>query len=717
VKEYTSNALRNLALVGNGGAGKTSFAEAALFSAKEISRMGGIADGSTVSDYHPDEILRHISINLSPLHCEWGGIKFNLLDAPGFPDFTGEVNCALRAGDTAVIFADCVAGPSTGADIAWNGAEHEKIAAAFVVTKPDAPAGNYDRAVAQLQDMYGHGVTVVQFPANTGESFNGIVDVLRMKLLTFSTDKSGAFTEEDIPAALKEKADALHQTLVENIAESDEEMMNVFFEKGSLTEEELAIGLRREIAARALFPLMCAAPVLNIGVTSFLTFAERYFPSPLDRPVPAAKNPNTGVDVTIPQNPNGEQALCIFKTVSESHLGELTFFRVFNGAVTPGADLVNFSNGKTERINQIYVLNGKTRKETSKLILGDIGAVVKLKDTHTNNTLAAKTFPVTIVPIPFPIPVADAAIISKSKGDEEKIATGLHALHEEDPTFHMHVDSEAHQTIISGQGEQHLDVIVKRLKEKYGVEVEMKPPRIPYREAIRGRAKNSYRHKKQSGGAGQFAEVHFYVEPYKPNTAPPAEYHVRTEELIDLPWTGTLHFINSIVGGAIDAKFIPAVKKGILESMGRGVIAGYPVSDVRVILFDGMMHPVDSNENAFRTAGRMCFRNAVLEAKPLLMEPIYEIEVTVPEENMGDVMGDLSGKRGKISGMNANGHFQVINAHVPLAELYQYSARLRSQTQGRGAFSRSFYRYEEMPKEIETKVLELSKMTHVEEVE
>ncbi|HET7152941.1 MAG TPA: EF-Tu/IF-2/RF-3 family GTPase, partial [Candidatus Kapabacteria bacterium] len=432
---------------------------------------------------------------------------------------------------------------------------------------------------------------------------------------------------------------------------------------------------------------------------------------------PKGKNPNTSAEVSIPGKTEGDPVLFIFKTVSEAHLGELSFFRVFNGTLTPGTDLTNFSNGKTERLNQLYVLNGKTRKEMPKLVMGDIGAVVKLKDTHTNNTLAAKVFPVVLTPVTFPVPVADAAIVSKGKGDEEKIAVGLHTLHEEDPTFQVRVDSESHQTIISGQGELHLDIIVKRLKEKFGVDVDMKPPRIPYREAIRGKAKTQYRHKKQSGGAGQFAEVHFYLEPYRPNIPPPSEYPVRSEEVIDLPWGGKLHFINSIVGGAIDAKFVPAVKKGIMEIMQRGVAAGYPVSDVRVVLYDGMMHPVDSNENAFRTAGRMCFRNAMLEAKPLLLEPIYEIEVSVPDENMGDVMGDLSGRRGKISGMDTNGHYQIIKAHVPLAELYQYSARLRSQTQGRGAFSRKFYRYEEMPKEIEAKILEHAKVEHVEEVE
>lgn len=717
MKEYSPSHLRNLALVGHSAAGKTSFAEAILFSAKETARLGSVPEGNTVSDYHPDEIARKISINLSPLHCEWNDTKFNLLDTPGTPDFIGEMYCGMHAADTSVVVVDAITGVNSGTETALRTSDAEHTAMTFVVTKLDSDQADFDKVITQLQEMFGHSVTVAQFPAGKGADVDGIVDVMHMKLLRFKKDKSGDYSEEEIPADLRPRAEALHNLLVENVAEADEALMNTYFEKGSLEEHELAGVMRHAILERTILPVMCAVPTSNMGIKTFLNFAEKYLPSPIDRPAPKGVKPGTTDEVTFTPSPSGPLTLFIFKTVSEAHLGELSFFRVVNGTLTHGVDLLNYSNGKTERLNQIYVLNGKTRKEISSVCTGDIGAVVKLKDTHTNNTLGSKGLPITLLPVTFPIPIADAAIVSKGKGDEEKVAMGLHSLHEEDPTFQFRVDGELHQTIISGQGELQLDIIVHRLKEKYGVDVEIKPPRIPYRESIRGKAKVSYRHKKQSGGAGQFGEVHFFIEPLKANVAPPAEYQIRAEETVDLAWGGKLHFISSIVGGAVDAKFIPAVKKGILDIMQGGAVAGYHLSDVRVIFHDGMMHAVDSNENAFRTAAKMCFKNGVKEAKPMLMEPIYEIEVMVPEENMGDVMGDLSGRRGKISGMDARGHYQVIKAMVPLAELYQYSARLRSMTQGRGSYSRKFAKYEDVPKDVETKILEQSKLTAVEETD
>lgn len=712
--EITSDKIRNIVLAGHGGSGKTTLAEAMLFAAKETTRMGNVGDGSTVSDYHQDEIDRGISITLAALHVEWKGNKINILDTPGYPDFIGETKAAVRVADTMVMTVDASTGVGFGADSAWEFATESEIPVLFVETKVGVEQAHYEETLQYLREHFSRDITPLEYPVYENKNVVGMVNILSMKYMKFSADGSGAHTDSsEIPADVASRCEELRSTLIECLAESDESLMNIYFENGVLTDQEIQQGLKTAVLRRRIFPLFAASSTKNVGITPLMDFIVESCPSPLDMPAPIATPP--GSDEIIHLSPNTDTALFIFKTVSEHHVGELSFFRVFSGRVNPGVELTNTSNSRPERLNQLFVMNGKNRQESPVLNFGDIGAVVKLKNTHTNNTLAAKNFNISIPSIWFPSPIADAAVTMKGKGDEAKVAEGLHMMHEEDPTFNVYQDSETHQMVVSGLGELHLEVIMKRLHAKYGVEVEMKPPRIPYRETIRGATTTSYRHRKQTGGAGQFGEVHFHIEPWDEGRPVPGQYQVRGEELEEMPWGGKFHFINSIVGGTIDARFVPAVKKGVLETLQRGAFAGYPMTNVRVILFDGKMHPVDSNENAFKTAARMCFKQGIKECRPQLMEPIWDIEIVAPMESMGDIMSDLSSRRGRIQGMDSKGTAQVIKAQIPLSELYGYAARLRGLTQGRGSYTRHFSHYEEVPKEAETKIVAAAELEEVED--
>ncbi|HEX9829925.1 MAG TPA: elongation factor G, partial [Bacteroidota bacterium] len=508
-KDYSLEKIRNIALIGHGGSGKTTLTECILFDTKTISRIGKINEGSTVSDYHPDEIERRISINSSLLHCDWQDHKLNILDTPGYTDFTGEVLSALRVADTAVVFLKAVEGVEVGTEIVWNYTKAENIPALFVVNKLDNENSDFDHALGVARERFSNDVTVIQFPVNEGLPFDSVVDVLRMKLLTYERDGSGKMTEQEIPADLKGKADQLHEELIEKIAETDEALLNKFFEEGTLQEQELQQGLRTAVNTRKIFPVLCTSADLNIGVPALLDFIVSFAPSAKDRGAVKATDLQKKQEIDVPPNPSGEPAIFVFKTVSEQHVGELSYFRVYSGTVQAGMDMLNESNGKPERLGQIFVMNGKERKETGKLRAGDIGAVVKLKDTHTNNTLSSKSFPIEFPKIAFPEPVIRMAIVPRSKGDEDKIATGLHSLHEEDPTFLIQVEGKLSQTVIAGQGELHLLIITKRFKERYGVEVDLMEPRIPYKEAIKAVAPSvEYKHKKQTGGRGQFGHVY-----------------------------------------------------------------------------------------------------------------------------------------------------------------------------------------------------------------
>lgn len=690
MKEYTPHAVRNIALAGHGGTGKTSLAEAMLFTGGATTRFGKVEEGSTVSDYHPDEIERQISISTSLLFCDWKNCKLNILDTPGYTDFTGEVKCGLRVADTAVILLKAIEGVEVGTEIAWQYTKEYNNAVTFVVNKLDNENADFEKVVSLVQQRFSRDAIPVQFPVEQGIGFDAVVDLLRMKVLQYARDGKGKYSESEIPQELKTKVDQMREALVEKVAETDERLLNAFFEKGTLTEKELQEGLKIGLRQRKIFPILCLAVSHNVGTASLMDFLVEYSSSPLEISdtlgMLAAGNGQEHNEVHIKSDPVGKPTLFIFKTLSEAHVGELSFFRVYSGTIMPGMDLVNEENNKMERLSQIFVMNGKERKEVGKVVAGDIGAVVKLKDTHTNNTLSSKAFSVILPPVQFPEPVISMAIIPKTKGDEDKIATGLHVLHEEDPTFVVKVHPELHQTIISGQGELHLAIILRRLKNRFGVEVDMVEPKIPYRETIRGKCPEvEYKHKKQTGGRGQFGHVLLKVEPK--------------------PRGEGFEFVDDIVGGVVPGRFVPAVEKGIAEALNDGVIAGYKVVDVKVTLFDGSYHTVDSDENSFKIAGRMAFKKGFREAKPILLEPIYEIEITVPEEYMGDVMGDISSRRGKILGMESDGSHQSIKALVPLKELHRYSTTLRSMTQGRGIHKQKFDHYEDVPKEIADKII------------
>jgi elongation factor G len=687
LKEYGPDSIRNITFIGHSGSGKTSLSELLLYTAHEINRIGSIAEGNTVSDYTPNEIEKQISISASLLHLEWNNIKINIVDTPGYSDFIGDVKAAMKVTDTAVMVLKSAEGVEVGSEITGQFVNEYGLPSAIIINKVDNEHSTFQETELQAKDRLSNGAIIITFPAAEGINFNTVIDVVKMKSYTYGEVGSRKVTEEEIPADLKEKAEVYRTELIEKVAETTEELMNKYFEEGTLSENDLNNGIKIAMLKRNLTPVFAMSSGKGAGINNFLDFAVQYFPSPKDRDGEEASYANSNNKVQVKPNPSGEPVLFIFKTISEQHVGELSLFKVYSGTVHAGLDLVNEANNKGERLSQLSILNGHNRKEVSKVLAGDLGAVVKLKDTHTNNTLASKNYPVIIEPIKFPEAVIRGAIVPKAKGDEDKIASGLHTLHEEDPSFNVKFDPEISQTIISGQGELQLSLAVKRLKERYGVEVDLVEPRVPYRETIKGRVDEvEYKHKKQSGGRGQFGHVYFKMEPLTRGKG--------------------FEFVNAIVGGVVPGRFIPAVEKGIVDTMEKGVISGNKVVDVIVTLFDGSYHTVDSDEMSFKLAGAQCFKKGFQAAKPCLLEPIYDVEVIVPEEYMGDVMGDISSRRGKILGMDTDGRFQKIKANVPLAELYKYSSTLRSLTQGRGTHKRKFAYYEEVPREVEQKIID-----------
>lgn len=687
MKEYGAESVRNIALIGHGGSGKTSLSEIFLYTSGEINRIGNIAEGTTTSDYSPNEIEKKISISSSLLHLEWNNVKVNILDTPGYSDFQGDVKAALRVADTSVMILKSAEGVEVGSENAAHFSEELNLPMSVLINKVDNEHSDFNKTLQQVKDRISNNAIVLTFPVNEGLSFNTVVDVLSMKAYQYGDAGSKKVNVTDIPDNLKETAETYRTELMEKVAETTEELMNKYFEEGTLSNEDIEAGLKIAVSKGNLTSVFAISSIKAVGVNNFLDFVSKYFPSPTDKGGEEALLKDSKNKVLVKPDASGEVVLFIFKTISEQHVGELSLFKVFSGTAVAGLDLINENNGKTERLSQLSILNGHNRTDVTKVLAGDLGAVVKLKDTHTNNTLTSKNLSVLIKPIVFPEQAINSAIIPKAKGDEDKIATGLHTLHEEDPSFSVKFDPEIAQTIISGQGELQLALAVKRLKERYSVEVDLVEPKVPYREAIKGKVEDvEYKHKKQSGGRGQYGHVHFKIEP--------------------LPRGKGFEFVNAIVGGVVPGRFIPAIEKGIVDTMQKGVISGNKVVDVRVTLFDGTFHPVDSDEMSFKIAAAQGFRKGFQEAKPILLEPIYIVTVTVPEEYMGDVMGDISSRRGKILGMDSDGHFQVIKAQVPLAELYKYSSTLRSLTSGRGVHKRDFSHYEEIPKEVEQKIID-----------
>jgi len=681
--------IRNLAILGHGTSGKTILAEAILYNAGEISRMGTIEDGTTISDYHQQEINRKISISGTPLHCNWLKKRLNIQDVPGFLDFLGEAKSSLRVSDISVITIPATTGVETGTDIVSGYAEKSNIPRLFVATMLDKEHTKFDSVLSQLQSHFSRRVFPLTIPVNPGPGFNQIADVLRKTLLIYKTDGSGEFEEKELPENLKVKIEEMHGELIEYIAESDDTMLEKFFEEGSLSEEELREGLHDAIINGNLIPLVVTSAQNNIGINRLLDLISKYYPSPADLYQALSKKSNSNNEFNIEPSSDQPTSLLVFKTISEPHVGELSFFRVYSGSVKSGMDLNNTSRQSSERLGQIFSMNGKNRKDAGILYAGDIGAVVKLKNTHTGDTLCDPKLNAKLKKIDFPPPSIHEAVVTRSKGDEEKIATGLATLHEEDPTFIYHVDSELKQTIISGLGELQLEVVVDRLKQKFSVDVDLVEPKVPFRETIKGNGASKYRHKKQSGGAGQFAEVWMRIEPKNRGEG--------------------VEFTNSLVGQNVDRVFVPSVEKGVNAACEEGILAGYRVVDVKVNFYDGKQHPVDSKDVAFQIAGKGAFKESFMNAKPCLLEPIMNIEIKVPEDQMGDVMGDISGRRGKILGMDTEGEFQLIKAQAPQASLYRYSTTLRSLTGGRGTHSEKFSHYEYMPNDLQKKVVDKEK--------
>ncbi len=688
MKEFTSGDIRNFAVVGHGAAGKTVLCEAMLSCAGEINRMGSIEDQNTISDYHHDEHERQISIHSSPLHLEWMDKKFNIIDTPGYLDFIGEAISSLAVVDMAVVLLHAVNGVEVGSEQVWSYATKNNIPKVLVINGLDREHSKFDEIVQQTKDHFGKNVFPMQLPINAGPGFNEIVDVLRSELITYQTDGSGKYTESSLPEEWQNRVEELHQELIEYVAESDDTLLEKFFDQGNLSEEEMRSGIHQAIQNQSFIPLFCTSAAINVGVTRLMAFISKYGSSPVDRGTVLAKEPNSDEEVSVALE-GKEPVVYVFKTISEAHVGDLSFFRVYSGSVSAGMDILNTSRSKSERFGQMFLLNGKNRMSVNNLNAGDIGAVVKLKHTHTGNTLSSQKFRVVMDSVALPKSNIHMGIIPNAKGDEEKLAVGLSTLHEEDPTFVYHVDSELRQTVISGQGELHLQVSIQRLQRRFHLDVNTFKPRIPFRETIKGKGESKYRHKKQSGGAGQFAEVWMRIEPKERGEG--------------------VEFISSLVGQNVDRVFVASVEKGVQAACIDGILAGYRVVDLKVEFYDGKQHPVDSKDIAFQIAGKGAFKEAFNGAQPCLLEPIMDVEVRIPEDFMGDVMGDVSSRRGKIMGIDSEGSFQVIKAQIPQSELYHYSTTIRSLTGGRGIHSESFSHYEYLPQELQKRFITKSR--------
>jgi len=698
MKQYDEKHIKNIAILGAPKSGKTLLAEDMLFEAGIIHRRGTIEGKNTVSDFHEIEQERGNSVFATCLHTEWKDFKINIIDTPGFDDFAGEMISSLRVADTGVIVINAQHGVEVGTELIWNYVNQFQKPILFAINQVDHPKSDFDQALASLKEKFGPAVTQMQYPLTQGESFCEIIDLLKMVCYRFPAG-GGKPEKQPIPASEKEKADKLHNALVEKAAENDEKLMEKYFEAGTLDEDEMRAGLKLGMIHHDVFPVFCMSARKNMGSGRMMSFIDNVAPSPRET---KPETTTTGKEIAF--DPSAPPVLFVFKSHLEPNLGKITFFKVISGTITSTSELINSDTKAMERFHQLFIMDGKTRQPVDKLVAGDIGATLKLKDTYTNQTLCGKGIDVSITPITFPSPRIRTAVVAKSKNDDEKIGEVLQRIHQEDPTLHVEYVRELRQLIISGQGELHLTVCRWFLEKLYNLHVDFIPPRISYRETIRKPSSASYRHKKQSGGAGQFGEVFLKIEPFVEGMPEPTEFTIRGKEVIDLAWGGKLIFYNCIVGGVIDTRFIPSILKGVMEKMEEGPITGSYVRDVRVLVHDGKMHPVDSNDISFKIAGMMAFKDAFLKAEPRLLEPIAEMEITVPEDTVGDVMGDLQTRRSMIMGIDTQGRYQVIKARTPLAEVDRYSTTLRSLSQGRGTFTQRVDNYEPVPVELQLKL-------------
>ncbi len=689
MREYKSTDIRNVVLVSHGGTGKTSLAECLLHTAKATSRLGKVEQGTSILDYGDDEIERKITINLAVAYLDWRNIRINLIDTPGYADFYGDTKAGVKAADAGLVLVKADSGVEVGTEKVWEFLDELSLPRMVVINRLDKEFADFGKVCEQVRNMLGGPVIEAQIPVGVGDDFTGVIDLLTMKYYKYDRSGSGAGMMQEIPSELAGQAKAAREKLVESIAECNDELLEAYLEGKEVKQEDLVEALKEGFRAGKITPIVCASAEFSIGTQQILDLIASAFPTPLDMGTVTGKDARSGEAKEWKASTDEPFAALVFKTISEPHVGDMSIMRVYSGEVLEGTEVFNTAKNSTEKFTQIYNLMGRERREVNRLVAGDIGATVKLKDTGTNNTLCDRNNPVVVDPVNFPKPVVRDAIEALSKNDEDKMSSGLARLHQEDPTFTMFVDSETKQTIISGMGELHLSVGLKRLKERFNVGVKLLKPRIAFRETVKGSAEAQGKYKKQTGGRGQYGDVWLRIEPRERSAG--------------------FEFINKLVGGSVPTKYVPAVEKGVSEMMTDGVVAGYPVVDLKATIFDGSFHEVDSSDMAFKIAAGMAFKKAFADAKPVLLEPIMDVVVTVPEDHLGDVMGDLSGKRGKIQGVNARGHLQVVRAQVPLAELYKYSTTLRSMTQGRGMFERSFSHYEEAPHEFAQKIVEESK--------
>lgn len=708
MKTYTTHEIKNVVLLGASGSGKTTLAEAMAFDGKVIDRRGSIENDNTLSDYTEVEHLYKRSIYPTILFAEYNGCKLNIIDTPGSDDFCGGLFSAFKVADVGVMLLNAQNGFEVGTEIQARYARaHEKPIIA-VINQLDSEKASWENTLESLRVASGVKPVLVQYPVNPGPGFDAFVDVLLMKMYKFKGD-TGIREELEIPESEMERARELNQILTEAAAENDESLMELYFDKGVLTQDEMRSGLKLGLAKRDLVPVFCASGKRDIGAKRLMEFIINVAPGPIK--APAFRNVDGG---EVPADSKAPTALFVFKSAVEPHLGEMTFFRVVSGRVAEGMELINSKTGNKEKISQLFAVAGKGRVKVTEMEAGDIGCTVKLKGTRTNQTLAAAGSGIEIEPIKFPEPRYRAAVRSVKTGEDEKLGELLNRAHFEDPTILVEYSKELKQTIVQGQGEHHLNILKWQLANQNKIDVEFFAPKIPYRETITKVAVADYRHKKQSGGAGQFGEVWMIIEPYFEGMPDPGKYkvdgkdlvlNIKTKEEVALPWGGKLVFCSAVVGGAIDARFMPAILKGIMEKMEEGPLTGSYARDIRVVVYDGKMHPVDSNELSFKLAGRNAFKEAFKKAGPKIMEPIYSVEVLVPSDKMGDVMSDLQNRRAMIEGMSSDKGFERLVARVPLAEMYRYSTTLSSLTNGRATYSMKFASYEQVPADVQEKLL------------
>ncbi len=689
MKVYDAASIRNIALVGHGGSGKTQLASCLLFNSGMVNRLGKVDEGNTVTDFDEEEIARKHTLSASMAFAEWSKTKINIIDTPGFANFFSDTRAAMRVADAAVVLVDAVSGPEVQTEKAWEEAEALGLPRLVAISKMDRDRASLDRTLEAVHATFGRSVVPIQIPIGEEKSFTGVVDLVTMKAFTWAADGSAKVTEGPVPADLTDRATAAREALVEMVAEADDSLMEKFFEAGTLTQDEFLAGLRQAVAHGRIFPAVCTSGMANVGVQALMDAVVALVPAPGDRAVKALDKGGAETTVAISEAP--PTAVFVWKTVADPFAGRISLFRVMKGSIKPDSAILNLSKDSNERLGHLLLLQGKSQTEVPEIKAGDLGAIAKLKDTQTNDTLGDKDTSIRFPPVLFPEAVLSYAIEPKSRGDEEKISSAMQRLLEEDPTIRYSRDPQTHELLLSGQGQLHIEVTVAKLKRRFGVEVNLKPPRIPYRETIAASTEAHGRHKKQTGGHGQFGDCTIKMEPLPPGSEQDFE------------------FVDEIFGGSIPQQFRPAVEKGIQEARTRGYLAGYPVVNFRVTLLDGKFHAVDSNELSFKMAGRLAFKDAMTRCRPTILEPIMNVEVFVSSDFAGDIMGDINSRRGRVSGMEQRGSSTVVKAQVPMAEMLTYEQTLTSTTGGRGSYHMEFSHYDEVPSHLQSKIVAAAK--------